>query len=285
MGRSERATRIAGRTLRRVAGEASTAWRRTLRRPGSLPDFVVLGAQKAGTTSLFGYLGQHPQVLRSRVKEVHFFDDGYRRGEVWYRSHFPSAGQGPPGAVVGEASPYYLCHPHAPRRMRERLPRVKLVALLRNPSERAVSHYFHELRKQRETLPILEAMRAEEARIGAEWERLLRDERHVSPVHRAFSYKQRGVYVDQLERWWAQFPRDRLLVLESAELFSAPGETLRRVFAFLGIDPDFRCADLAPRNVGVYREEVPAAVRQELDAFFRPHNRRLFERLGRDLGW
>jgi hypothetical protein len=216
---------------------------------------------------------------------VHFFDDGYRRGEVWYRSHFPSAGQGPPGAVVGEASPYYLCHPHAPRRMRERLPRVKLVALLRNPSERAVSHYFHELRKQRETLPILEAMRAEEARIGAEWERLLRDERHVSPVHRAFSYKQRGVYVDQLERWWAQFPRDRLLVLESAELFSAPGETLRRVFAFLGIDPDFRCADLAPRNVGVYREEVPAAVRQELDAFFRPHNRRLFERLGRDLGW
>jgi hypothetical protein len=281
----DRVTRIAELALRRVVVVATRAYRRSTSRPGSLPHFMILGAQKSGTTSLFGYLGQHPQVLRCLVKEVHFFDNRYDRGETWYRSHFPTLDAGPPGAIVGEASPYYLCHPHAPRRIRALLPRVKLIAILRNPTERAISHYFHEVRKRRETLPILEALRAEDERIGTEWSRMQADGSYTSRTHRSFSYKQRGIYADQLERYGEHFDRDQLRVVNSDDLFVKPHETLRRIYEFIGVDPDFRCEDVTARNVGVNRTNVPAPVYEYLDRFFRPHNRRLVEQIGQDFGW
>jgi hypothetical protein len=264
---------------------ATRTYRRSTSHPGSLPHFMILGAQKSGTTSLFGYLGQHPQILPCLVKEVHFFDNRYDRGEAWYRSHFPALDAGPPGAVVGEASPYYLCHPHAPRRIRALLPRVKLIAILRNPTERAISHYFHEVRKRRETLPILEALRAEDERIGPEWNRMQGDESYTSRTHRSFSYKQRGLYADQLERYWEHFDREQLLVLNSDAFFAKPQDTLGRIYEFIGVEADFRCEDLSARNVGTNRTSVPASVYDTLDRFFRPHNQRLFEQIGQDFGW
>jgi hypothetical protein len=281
----ESVTRIAERALRRAVVEATRAYRRTTSHPGSLPHFMILGAQKSGTTSLFDYLGQHPQIVRCLVKEVHFFDTRYERGQGWYRSHFPALNEGPPGAVVGEASPYYLCHPHAPRRIRALLPRVKLIAILRNPTERAISHYFHEVRKRRETLPILDALRAEDERIGPEWIRMRQDGSYYSRIHRSFSYKQRGIYVDQLERYWEHFDREQLLVLNSDKLFTEPHDTLRQIYEFIGVEPDFLCEDVTARNVGANRTSVPTSVYDTLDRFFRPHNRRLFERIGQDFGW
>ncbi len=115
-----------------------------------LPDFIILGAQRAGTSSLYYYLSQHPQILPAVRKELHFFDDHYRRGLGWYRSQFPT--RGARGTITGEATPYYLSHPHAPARIQRLLPQARLIVLLRNPVERAISHYFFEVSHQREVV-------------------------------------------------------------------------------------------------------------------------------------
>ncbi|MCI5147305.1 MAG: sulfotransferase, partial [Candidatus Electrothrix sp. AR3] len=105
-----------------------------------LPNFLVIGAQKSGTTSLFHYICQHPQVFENKSKEIHFFDHNYHCGANWYRSHFPLAGKLMRNRCLGEATPYYLCHPHAPSHIFDLLPRVKIIAILRDPVERAISH-------------------------------------------------------------------------------------------------------------------------------------------------
>src|SRR5687768_14227353 len=112
-------------------------WRAS-RRESRLPDFLIIGAQKCVTTYLYRTLVEHPLVLPALRKEVHFFDNGYRRGLAWYRGYFPVRA----GAdISGEASPYYFFHPHAPRRIKECVPGVKLILLLRHPVMRAYSHF------------------------------------------------------------------------------------------------------------------------------------------------
>src|SRR5436309_16134274 len=108
-----------------------------------LPDFIVIGAQKSGTGSLYAYLNGHPDVAGARVKEVHYFDLHYHRGVDWYLDQFPDEAAARP-RCTGEASPYYLFHPHAPRRAFDLVPDARLIALLRDPVDRAISHYHHE---------------------------------------------------------------------------------------------------------------------------------------------
>src|SRR5436189_26280 len=122
-----------------------------------LPDFLILGAQKAGTTALYAYLRWHPQVTGPSFKEVSFFDRHYARGERWYRAHLPVRRR----AVVGEASPSYLFHPLAPERVARMLPEARLIALLRNPVDRAFSHYQHEVALGREQLSFEDALAGE----------------------------------------------------------------------------------------------------------------------------
>ena len=123
-------------------------------RPGPLPGFLIIGAQKSGTTTLFAMLGTHPQLTRPTDKEVHYFSLHYERGEAWYRRHFK-------GEIAFEASPYYIFHPAAPERIRATIPNAKLIAILRDPVQRSISHYFHSVLKGHETLPMLEALHAE----------------------------------------------------------------------------------------------------------------------------
>jgi hypothetical protein len=180
-------------------------------------------------------------VMGAREKEVHFFDLMYYRGPGWYRSHFPasaavwsrSAMSGSPVAV-GEASPYYLFHPDVPRRVATSLPRARFVVLLRNPVERAYSHYCHERVLGHEWLSFQEALEAEEERLAGEELRLMRDEDYSSFAHRHYSYFARGCYAAQLRRWLDVFPREQFLVLPSEQLFSDPAATIRRVLGFLG---------------------------------------------------
>jgi len=113
-----------------------------------------VGAQKAGTSSLYSYMVQHPQVLPAARKEIHYFDRHYDKGLRWYRRHFPLRARLSSERLSGEASPYYLFHPHAPRRIAETLPDARILMLLRNPANRAISHYFHEARVGREKLPL-----------------------------------------------------------------------------------------------------------------------------------
>ena len=250
------------------------------------PDFIIIGAQRAGTTSLFAYIVQHPQILKSSKKEIRYFDINYEKGDLWYRTHFPLALSMKDGTyITGESSPYYLFHPHCSQRIRERIPKVKLIVILRDPVKRAISHYFHEIRNKRESLPIMEALQKEEERTATEIQKMYKDPNYRSFAHQHFSYKFRGIYVDQLSRYLQLFPSNQLLILKAEELFSEPRKVMRDVYAYLNIDSTFSPGDLTAKHVGSYTEEVHRDVHDYLRNYFRPHNERLYTFLGRDFGW
>jgi hypothetical protein len=208
----------------------------------ALPDFLVVGGQRCGTTSLYRYLDQHPSVLFPRLtKGTHWFDEEYHRSERWYRSNFPlervradrrAASGGP--VVVGEACPYYMFHPAVPGRIAEHLPEVKVVAILRDPVARAWSAYHHEHRRGYETLGFADALDAEEGRLaGADDALTAGPTRHLS--HQHHGYVARGRYAEQVERLWAHLGRERCLVLYSADLERDPSAVMQRVHEVLGI--------------------------------------------------
>lgn len=245
-----------------------------------LPDFLILGAQKAGTTALYAYLRWHPEITGPAWKEVSYFDRHYRRGERWYRGHFPTrAGE----RVVGEASPGYLFHPLAPERVRATVPHAKLIVLLRDPVDRALSHYHHEVALGREALSFEEAIEAEPGRTRGEEERLLRDPGYFSHAWWDHTYLARGRYAEQLERWLSVFPREQLLVVGSDELAAEPARAYAQVLELLGAPP--HALGSYPRVYEQDYREMRAETRQRLAEYFAEPNRRLYELLGRDFGW
>ena len=247
-----------------------------------LPDFLVLGAQKAGTTALYEYLRRHPQISGPSWKEVSFFDRHWARGESWYRGNFPNVAR-TRGKHVGEASPSYVFHPLAPRRVQEVVPEARLIVLVRNPVDRALSQYNHEVALGREPLPFEEALDAEEERLRGEQERMAADPRYFSREWWSHTYKARGRYAEQLERWLAVFPREQLLVLPSDDLGSEPARAHAQVLEFLGASP--QRLDSYPRVYEREYEPMKPETRERLAAEFEEPNRRLYELLGRDLGW
>ena len=199
---------------------------------GVAPAFLVIGAQKCGTRALFDALRRHPQVASPVRKEVHYFDFFHDRGPDWYRAHFP---RGRTRRVAFEASPYYLAHPLAPARVAAFDPAMKLLAILRDPVERALSHHAHETARGHETLPFGEALAAEEERLAGSAQALHSPPYYYHFGHHHHSYLGRGCYADQLAAWLAHFPRANLLVLRTEDLAADPAGTLARVLAFLGL--------------------------------------------------
>ena len=266
--------------VRKVARNAVWAFGRATARRRPLPDFLVIGAQKAGTTALYAYLRWHPGITGPSWKEVSFFDRHWWRGEAWYRGQFPlRAGE----RLVGEASPSYLFHPLAPERARSLVPDVRLVALLRDPVDRAYSQYQHEVALGREPLSFEDALAAEDERLLGEIERLVVDPRAFSRAWWDHSYASRGRYAEQLERWLAAFPREQLLVVRTEDLGERPAETYASILAFLGAEPHAlpEYPRVFDRDYEPMRPETRAALRE---AFAEP-NRRLETLLGRELGW
>jgi hypothetical protein len=249
-----------------------------------LPAALIIGAQRSGTTSLFNYLVQHPDVLPPLGKEIHYFDFNYQRGAKWYRGNFPYAHQLRGGFLTLDASPYYLAHPLVPRRAAELLPQVKLVALLRNPVERALSHYQHEVRGGRESLSFAEALDRESERLAGEEERLVSDPSYYSHNHHRFSYTRRGLYMGQLRRWLHYFPRSQLLVLQSERLFRDPAATMATVQDFLGLRRS-GLEQYPPFYQRNYDRVMPADLKRRLAAYFEPSNRELFQWLGEEFDW
>lgn len=248
----------------------------------SPPHFIILGAQKAGTTSLFSYLGLHPDVVLPESKEVHFFDNKFDRGMSWYRSQFP-AGQSA-GGITGEASPYYLFHPLAPLRVARECPDARLIVLLRDPVERAYSHFMMERRVGNEPLGSFgEALAAEAERLEGQAERIMRGECTFNFNHQIFSYASRGLYFQQLTRWLQWIPAERMLILKSEDFFRNPSETLLKVHTFLGLVP-ILTVDLKPENTGGY-EAMDPEIRGQLRAYFREDADRLAELLGPEFRW
>lgn len=247
-----------------------------------LPDFIIIGAQKAGTTSLFKYLSRHPVLQPSiTTKELHYFDSNYTKGELWYRSNFPLRRA---GKLYYEASPSYLLHPCVPERMAEMVPKAKLIILLRNPVERAYSSYQHQVRAGRETLSFEDAVACEAQRIGGDMQKILDDPSFAGKTFRRFSYVERGKYIAQIRRWHKFFPRENVLVLESETFWSGPQESLAKIYSFLGVEP-MRLALKKKYNTGNYKSEMLPEIRQKLEELYRPYNDELFEYLDERFDW
>lgn len=170
------------------------------------PDYLLVGAQKSGTTVLFEYINMHPLVI-NKTAEVHFFDTNYPRGLNWYKSHLcerPS-----PEYVIGDKSPYYLFHPLVPQRVAHTFPNVKIIMILRNPVDRAYSQYWMNVDVKRETLSFEEAIKAEPKRLAGEKKKMLKDPTYNSQNYQHFSYLSRGVYVNQVKRWLSHFQENK----------------------------------------------------------------------------
>ena len=245
------------------------------------PDFLIIGAQKAGTTALYQYLARHPQVRPAITKEVHYFDANFERGERWYRAHFPrrsASSWGRSGFLTGEATPFYLFHPWVPARVAEGLPGLKLIVMLRDPVRRAISHYYHEVSLGFETRSLPRALDEEPSMIVGEEYRLARG-LPSSPAYQHRSYFSRGLYADQLQRWLAHVPKEQLLILPSERLSSDGGESYRSVLDFLGL-PDDGQTTFGRVHQRAYPDPDPSIVR-ELNRRYRRPNDRLVELLGR----
>lgn len=263
-------------------------YRQATWRSRCLPDFIIIGTQRGGTTSLFSYLGQHPHLFPSSTKEVHFFDgglkpqmDNFRSGLPWYQAHFPLKRNLGAHQKAFEASPLYMYNPLVPKRISELLPNVKLIAILRQPTERAISHYFHEKKLGYETLPMREAFQAEEARLKP----VVEKEDYKNDIFTHQSYKTRGHYSEQIKKYLNYFPRSNLLLLSSEKFFAEPQNTLQQIFRFVGVDADFVNKDLEPRNTGGNKTTIEPDIYEYLNDYFRPHNQALYALTGEDYGW
>jgi hypothetical protein len=207
--------------------------------------------------------------------------DEYQYGLPWYLRHFPLRSAASRGMQAFEASPSYLFHPLAAGRIRETIPEVKMIALLRNPTERAISHYLHKKRNGIELLPMLEAFQQEEARLTP----IVESGDYFNRKMRHYSYKARGLYKVQLERYFDLFPKDQILVIPSEAFFCRTGECLKQIYGFIGVDDGYQLQDPSPRFVNKNKETVPPEVYEYLNDYFKPHNEALYKLLGVDFGW
>lgn len=288
--------------VRNLLHTCSQTYRGVTSRMRVMPDFLIIGGQRCGTSSLYYYLTEQHGIISAATKEVHFFDDFYTRGLDWYRAQFATTtykyyieSVRRHRFITGEASPYYIFHPYAPRRIAQVLPHVKIIALLRNPIDRAYSQHWLEVKGKYETLPFEEAIKREPERIAGEREKMLHDENYHSFNYRRYTYLTRGIYVDQLRYWMSYFSREQFLILKTEDLNANPAGIMRQTLEFLGVPADqidmtkeYKKYKVPSKKGFRNKDEVPkmdAKLRSYLVEYFRPHNARLYEFLGRDFGW
>lgn len=266
---------------RRILNSAAYPWRRATIAWRPLPSALIIGAQKGGTTSLHYFLGQHPGIASSFPKEVYFFFHNYARGADWYRTAFPMSHDGRIGL---ESTPGYLLHPHVPERVRSTLPRVKIIAMLRDPVTRAFSGWRHMRQAGYDDLPFEEAVDREGERTDAAWARLLADPDAPPWPFFYHTYLRRGRYAEQLRPWYDRFPREDILLIRSEDFFADPQAVVDQVSAWLGLPPR-KIRDMRPRNTGHDRSRLDPAVAAKLRRYFEPHNQDLLRLTGRDFTW
>lgn len=259
-----------------------------------LPDFLIIGTKRGGTTTFFKYLQRHPSVIPmwpgvENAKKTHFFDQNWHRGTSWYRAHFPTDSQRRRverkhgASATGEAAPYYMFHPLVLDRVRESLPRAKIFVLLRNPVDRIWSHYHERVNAGTEHLSFMDALAAEEERLRGEAERISREPRYYSERHDFSSYLARGRYLEHLEPWLDAFYPHQLQVIRSEDLYTDPSATMTTAHRFLGL-PEMP-PPTSHRFNYIPASKIDEATRTWLADYYRPHVAALETRLGRSFGW
>lgn len=258
---------------------ATRPWRRATASRRKVADVVICGAQKSGTTYLADLLGSQRGFYTPPIKEIFFFNAGWDRGTAWYASHFQLQST---DALQVDATPSYMIHGAVPGRIRSVNPDARLVFLLRDPVARAYSHFQHNLRAGIETLDFAGALAAEDERIAADVAAMEKDPDVPGIDFALFSYRTRGLYARYLQRFYDVFPREQVLVLDSAKVFGHDAGEFRLLEDFVGrsitLDPG------AKTNAGNYAKDDDAASR-ELRAFYTAYDEGLVELTGRRFSW
>jgi hypothetical protein len=279
------------RTVPQAVHAVSVTAGQLTHRARMLPGFLIVGAQRCGTTSMYRTLSQHPAVLKAVLhKGVHYFDTGYGHGLAWYQGHFPlrvraAAARRMTGdqPLTFESSPYYMFHPLAAARIAADLPGVKLLVLVRDPVERAYSAHAHEIARGFETEPFERALDLEEERLAGEAAKITADPGYYSHSHQHHGYRARGQYAGQLERLASLVGRDRVHVVDSGTFFDNPERVYDDVLRFLCLRnhgyPVFEQHNARPRA------PMPEALRAGLSDYFRPYDEKLADWLGRPPSW
>ena len=254
-----------------------------------LPDFLIFAIGRAGTTSLYEGIMEHPDVYRPTMREIYFFDYKYKHGLGWYRGHFPSIlkkwavmNLKKKKFITGDCSGRLLRYPPGPKRIKQNNPNVKLLAILRNPVDRAYSLYSGQVRNGREKLSFWDATQAEKKRLDGLMEKMEKDENFYSGEFFRKSYLYQSIYYDDLKKWFQLFPKKQILVLNVDDFDSKPQKTFERVFDFLG---------LSHYNVKLIHynsqknPEIEPEIRKKLVEYFKPYNKKLYELLDEKFDW
>jgi len=257
-----------------------------------IPDFLIIGFPKCGTTSLYEYLIQHPDIYPPIGKEIDYFDRLYNRKNNWYKVRFPTTFQKIFTAkflkrhfLTGEATPRYILHPHALHRIKKTVPNAKFIVLLRNPIDSAYSHYNMNEKNGYESLSFENAIKNEKNRIQGRYEKMAKNQNYYSWDYDLFSYLDQGIYVEKIKRWMEVFPKEQFLIIQSEEFLENPSIIYYEVLNFLNLrkwEPDSFTL-YKKRQVSNYK--INSELRKHLSDYFKPYNEDLFNLLGKKFDW
>lgn len=272
--------------------------------PKRKPSFIIVGAQKAGTSSLFYYLSQHPKLIRSRIKEMHFFnkEENYKKGEKWYLNQLKPFNTSYKNGLLFEATPDYLTHEPSAHRIYTLDSTIKIIILLREPVSRAYSSWnmFLELynwvkeysktasdisRKLKD--PIFKALYS--LREFPSFENIINEEINQFELNGSIKQPQivhKGIYLPHVKRFHDIFGKDQVLILGFKELILDTKGTLNKILSFLNLpESEWEFLSLEIRNKGIYEENIKTKTKEYLEEYFKPYNKMLFEYLDEMVDW
>lgn len=256
-----------------------------------LPNFMIIGFPKCGTTSLYDYLTQHPQITPPLGKEIDFFDRLYERGVNWYRVRFPGKAYNffkhtasNKKIFTGEATPRYVFHPLALQRIKKLIPDSKFIILLRNPIDRAYSHYNMNFQNGYEYRTFEDAIEHEEERISGRYQKMESTSNYYSWDFDLFGYLEQGKYAQYIKKWLNLFPKENFLILQSEEFLKNPQLVYHQTLDFLDLtkwEPE-KYSQAKKRD---YSSPIDESLRIKLSKHFQKYNDDLYELIGKKFNW
>jgi hypothetical protein len=243
------------------------------------PDFLIIGAMKCGTTFLYHYLNEHPEIEMSRVQEVNYFSRHYYRSKWYYRSFFPFKSK---GMKSGESGIHYIFDPRCAARIKKDLPNTKIILLMRNPIDRAQSHY-NQIHTIDPANDFEHAIELEQERIGRLQEKIANSKYYTSVEYETYSYANRGLYFEQLSIWLKHYKLEELLIIKSEDMYADPKKVFERVYKHIGVSVNFP-KNIKPQNSREY-EPMSVSLRNKLKAFYAEDSKKLVALLGDNFKW
>lgn len=248
-----------------------------------LPNFIIIGAQKAATSTLHEYLALHTNVQKPPIKETLFFSANYDRGVNYYKSIFPIHKK---GKLTFESTPDYLSHPNAPNLCHKLLPDVKLLVILRNPVDRAFSHFnfVKAYGGEDASMTFETGLELESERIHNAMNIINHDRYHASLMLSRYSYKRNSEYAGHIKNWLKYYKKENFLFIDFNELKKQPNKVLNAIYAFIGIEHE-SIEDSIVANKSSYSNSINKDTKEVLSGHFKKHNLELFNLINHQFDW